>query len=227
MSERAVRRRLPTQVRNLPTAEAATFLRVNGWPDTEIMAMLGYSSVRALDKDVVRTLGGALTADAIQDEARIHTAKLETVINHAMQRMGGDNGHQWAATALTGLRDMAVLRGFNAPKQLTHTVRTSELDEYVRTVTKQIAARFPDEADILDAEVVESDEGLATQYAEVVGEDEEGTPAGEDRHSDHGSAAGDTAGDGSAIGSLDGDSSQGDPRPDGLQAGADDMAGVA
>lgn len=139
---------------------AAVTLRLSGASYSQIAQTLGYPTALRARQAVERTLAEA--ADSPEDHAQLRyleSRRLERLLTTVWRRAGNDQDESHLAyvrTALAIIDRHARLNGLDAPTQMTvFTPSSIDMEKWVRGMVAQVAASANQEADIIDAEVVD------------------------------------------------------------------------
>jgi len=148
------------------TGPAVTALKLAGASFSEIADSLGLSSPQE-----ALTLYLADLSTRVNDNDRAvlraeANARLERLLRSTWRKATTerDPEHLAAVRVAQGLVDRIIkLNGLDAPTEIVvHSPTVSEIDQWVATVLAQGAAGMPDEADILDVEYTEEDQGAGS-----------------------------------------------------------------
>lgn len=141
-------------------AAAAVALRVDGAGWSDIARVLDYSSAQRARGAVERALADETASpEQIEHVRWLNARRLEKILNSLMRRATNpkDPDHlQYARMAVVVIDRHLKLYGADAPQkmQVTYTPASQELQEWVMATARQVA-EVEEEADIIDAEVIE------------------------------------------------------------------------
>lgn len=141
-------------------AQIGVNLKLAGASYTEIAQIAGYSSATKARQAVERVLAAAADSPEDREKMRVLASRR---INRLLQSVMGkavdpkDPQHlAYNARALALIDRDAKLFGVDAPTQIQITPNDAYIEEYIKKVSPLAAASFAaDEADILDAEVID------------------------------------------------------------------------
>lgn len=142
-------------------AAAAVGLRVKGTSWSDIARMLDYSSPQRARNAVEGALAEMADSEEDRDQLRLlMSRRLDRILYSLFDRATNpkDPDHiVYAKTALAVIDRQGKLHGLDAPTTVVlHTPNQKEVEEYVASVTALMrSATVSDEADIVDAEIVE------------------------------------------------------------------------
>lgn len=144
-------------------AEAGVALRLSGASYTQIAKTLGYSSAYRARAAVERALATSADAPEERDKMRNLTSRrlnrlLQSVMGKAVDPR--DTQHlAYNARALAIIDREARLWGVDAPTQVQFTPTDQHIQDYVAKITVLADAdRDAEEADIIDADVLEDED---------------------------------------------------------------------
>lgn len=145
------------------TAQAALSLKLSGASYTQIAQMLDYSSAYRARSAVERVLASAADSAEDRDMMRELTKRrldrlLQSVMGKAVDT--SDPEHlAYNARALAIIDRSAKMYGLDAPTQVQITPTHEKVQEYLQKFTEVVGAdKDAEEADIMDAEIIEDDE---------------------------------------------------------------------
>lgn len=152
------------EVDKSPTkAQAGLTLRLSGASYTQVAKTLGYSSAYRARMAVERVLAAASDSAEDRDMMRELTKRrldrlLQSVMSKAVDHK--DKEHlAYNARALSIIDRGAKLYGLDAPTQIQFTPTDEHLNKYLNTIMQITGAdKEADEAEIVDAEIVEDEE---------------------------------------------------------------------
>lgn len=163
--------------------EAAAAMLIAGAPPKVIAEKLGFESVEAVQTAAERAMAGSL-ADADRQHLKRVWIERHERLWRAVQKRAVDPSYRDAEKAMANalrLLDQAAGLLQIKPDQTVNVVHSADratIDQWVKDVARARIQSFPEELDVLDAEVIESE---GPRQDDVAGEDAVPAPGpGED-----------------------------------------------
>jgi hypothetical protein len=141
--------------------EAAVTLRIYGANYSEIARTLGYASPTHARQAVERSLASAAGQDSREQLRFIEARRLERLLRSVMSKATDEKNEEHLAavrTAVAIIDRHARLYGLDAPQEMVvYTPAASEIEQWVATMSRQVRAELPQEADIIGEVVTVED----------------------------------------------------------------------
>lgn len=141
---------------------AAVALRVEGANYSQIAQVLEYPSSVAAREAVERTLANSVGDDDREIMRSIESRRLEKVLRAVMRRaVNEDDPEQLnaAKVALMFIDRHIKLQGLDAPQVMAvYSPSATEMQEWLEQASRQIRPTTPQEAELVDGEIVYTDE---------------------------------------------------------------------
>lgn len=141
---------------------AAVAMRVNGANYSQIAATLEYPSAVAARESVERTLASSVGDDDREMMRAIESRRLEKVLRSMMKRATDEEDPEQLSAAKVALMfiDRHIkLQGLDAPQVMAvYSPSAVEMQEWLEQASRQIRPTTPQEAQVVDGEVVYTDD---------------------------------------------------------------------
>lgn len=138
--------------------EAAVGMKAAGASYAEIARVLGYSSAHRARVAVERGLADVAGPEDKQQLRFLTSRRLERLLRGLWNKATDENSPEHLAAARTALAVIdrhARLYGIDAPQEMVvYNPSGVEIDAWVSKMVAQVRPELPEEADIIDAEVV-------------------------------------------------------------------------
>ena len=143
--------------------EAAIALRVNGADYSEIARICGYTNVKAARIAVERGLASTATTGDKERRRVLESRRIEKLMNSTMKRATDPDDEQhlgYVRTTLALIDRHARLWGLDAPQEMVlYNPSAQEIETWLAKKRHAIEGYLPEEADVVEAEVIDSDLG--------------------------------------------------------------------
>lgn len=140
-------------------AESAVAMRIAGANYTEIAKTLGYTSANQARVSVETALA-ATAGEADREQLRfVEARRLERLLRSLWRKALDESNEEHLAairTALAIIDRHARLYGLDAPAEMVvYSPSREEIDRFVASAAASLTARLPEEADIIDGQVLD------------------------------------------------------------------------
>jgi len=143
--------------------EAAVALRIHGASYSEIARTLGYTTAHNARLAVERGLANTVGTESRDQQRFIEARRLERLLRSVYGRATDENDPEhlgYVRTALALIDRHAKLYGLDAPAEvILYNPTAREIQEWINTKAALTSQGFPEEADIIHGEIIESDLG--------------------------------------------------------------------
>lgn len=143
--------------------EAAIAMRVYGAPYSEIARVCGYANVAAARQAVERGLAATVGNEDKAQRRLLESRRIERMIRSVMGRATNEKDEQhlgYVRTALALVDRHARLWGLDAPQEMIlYNPSAGEIEAWLDTKRQLLQKDLPEEADIIEGHVIESDLG--------------------------------------------------------------------
>lgn len=140
--------------------EAAIAMRVHGANYSEIARICGYTNVHYARQAVERGLASTVDTEGKEMRRTLESRRLERLMRSVMRRATDEQDEQhlgYVRTALALIDRHARLWGLDAPQEMVlYNPSASEIDAWLDSKRKILQQNLPEEADILEGEVIET-----------------------------------------------------------------------
>lgn len=141
--------------------EAAIGLKVAGANYSDIAEVLNYSSVEQARSAVERGLAATASEDDRKVQREIASRRLERLLRAIWKKATDEDSPEQLSAARTALAlvDRHIrLWGADAPTEMViYSPAKGEMEAWIESMVKRVRQGLPEEADIVDADVVEDD----------------------------------------------------------------------
>jgi hypothetical protein len=141
--------------------EAAIGLKVAGANYSEIADVLGYSSVEQARSAVERGIAATASEDDRKQQREIASRRLERLLRAIWKKATDEESPEQLSAARTALAlvDRHIrLWGSDAPSEMViYSPAKGEMEAWIESMVKRVRQGLPEEADIIDADVVDDD----------------------------------------------------------------------
>lgn len=142
--------------------EAAVALRVHGADYSEIARICGYADVPRARQAVERGLGSTVSDDDKKVRRTLESRRLERVIRSLMPKAVDPDDPEhlgYARTTLLYIDRHIRLWGLDAPAEMVmYTPTAKEVEDWLAGKRRAIEGHLPEEADIVEGEVIDDDD---------------------------------------------------------------------
>jgi hypothetical protein len=145
--------------------EAAIALKVAGANYSEIADVLEYSSVEQARSAVERGLAATASEEDRKQQREIASRRLERVLRSLWSKATDEEHPEHLSAARTALAyiDRHIrLWGTDAPSEMVvYSPAQGEIETWIASMVQHVRKGLPQEADILDAEIVDDEQASA------------------------------------------------------------------
>ena len=140
-------------------AEAAVAMRIAGAAYSEIARTLDFTSAHQARMSVEATLAATAGGNDREQLRFVEARRLERLLRSLWRKALDENHDEHLAairTALAVIDRHARLYGLDAPAEMVvYSPSREEIDRFVAVAAASLTAKLPDEADIIDGQVVD------------------------------------------------------------------------